>query len=85
MFIEIVFFLLAMCPWWFACWLRDKTVVYWGIYLWVCVLMLVYYSVVHHAPLGILNNAIEIGIGIYGLRRISRRKICQTHPHDGTT
>ena len=75
--IEIVFFAIGMVPWWCACAMRNKTKLYWCILLWVCCVMLVYYAM-HRAPVGVVNNVVEMSIGVYGLRRISAKAVAKS-------
>jgi hypothetical protein len=69
---EIAFFVLGVLPYWFALYQPSKTIRYWQVMCWCCCVWLVYFWV-HGASAAILNNAVELCLACYGLRRQTTR------------
>lgn len=67
--IEIVFFICGVLPWWYLLARKKTDKRFWCMYIFICMTWIVYYSI-HGAPAAIVNNVVELGLGIAGLRAI---------------
>lgn len=66
--IECAFFAAGVLPYWITLAMRRKSLRYWCLLLWCSSIWCLYFWY-HAAPMGVLNNAVELTLAGYGLWR----------------
>ena len=72
-FIEALFLVAGLLPWWWVLLQKDKTVLFWVVSVY-CAVVWGFYYVYHGAPMGVVVNGVELCLFGYGLRRQLRRE-----------
>ncbi len=65
---EAAFFAAGVLPYWLTLYRPYKDEAYWRVLVWCCFVFLAYFYY-HGAWAAVANNAVELGIAAYGLKR----------------
>ena len=70
---DAALFVFGILPYWYSLWLPEKTLHYWGVLAWCCVVWIVYFAAKQQWPV-LLNSSVELLLALHGLYYVTRRK-----------